>query len=100
MEVLANEPRIDPGRVLIDHCEEHTVGEVLDAGYWAGLTLYSDSQGSPQRAVDTIEMHGADRICIDSSADWSVSDLLATVKTVNEMRRRGHSEKLMERMLL
>ena len=69
MEVLANEPRIDPGRVLIDHCEEHTVGEVLDAGYWAGLTLYSDSKGSPQRAVDTIEMHGADRICINSSAD-------------------------------
>lgn len=98
MAVLANEPAIDPGRVLIDHAEEHTIGEILDRGFWAGLTLYPDSKGSPQRAVDTIEMYGADRICVNSSADWSVSDPLATVKTANEMRRRGHSETLINRI--
>jgi hypothetical protein len=94
MDALASEPRIDPGRVLIDHAEEHTIGEILDRGFWAGLTVYPDSKGSPQRAVDTIETYGCERICINSSADWSVSDPLATVKTANEMRRRGHSDDL------
>lgn len=98
IDVLLNEPRIEPGRVLIDHAEEHTIREILDRGFWAGLTLYPDSKGSPQRAVDTIEAFGPDRICINSSADWSVSDPLATVKTVNEMRRRGHAESLMSRV--
>ena len=32
LDVLKNDPRIDPGRVLIDHVEEHTVGMVLDSG--------------------------------------------------------------------
>lgn len=49
---------IDPGRVLIDHVEEHTVGEVLDRGFWAGMTLYPDTKCTPQRAADIIEMYG------------------------------------------
>jgi predicted metal-dependent TIM-barrel fold hydrolase len=35
-------------------------------------------------------------MCINSSADWSVSDPVATLKTVNEMRRRGHSDCLIQ----
>jgi uncharacterized protein len=94
MDLLLSEPRLNPSRVMIDHAEEHTLPEILDNGFWAGLTLYPDSKGSPQRAVDAVEAYGCERICINSSADWSVSDPLATVKTANEMRRRGHSENL------
>ena len=39
--------KIDPGRVLIDHVEEHTVEVVLDAGFWAGMTLYPDTNAPP-----------------------------------------------------
>jgi len=94
IDILRNEPRISPERVLIDHAEEHTIGEIKDFGSWYGLTLYPDSKGSPARAVDALEIFGPQRICINSSADWSVSDPLATLKTVNEMRRRGHREGL------
>ena len=48
MDALIN-AGIDPGRVLIDHVEEHTVAEVLDRGFWAGMTLYPDSKCTPQR---------------------------------------------------
>ena len=46
MDALVN-AGIDPGRVLIDHVEEHTVAEVLDRGFWAGMTLYPDSKCTP-----------------------------------------------------
>lgn len=92
MDMILSEPRMDPGRVLIDHAEEHTIEEIKDNGFWFGLTLYPNSKGSPERAVDAVERYGTDRICINSSADWSVSDPLSVLKCANEMRRRGHPE--------
>ncbi|MBP6708676.1 MAG: TatD family hydrolase [Candidatus Accumulibacter sp.] len=92
MDLIRAEPRIDPARVLIDHAEEHTIGEIKDRGFWFGLTLYPNSKGSPERAIDAVEIYGTDRICINSSADWSVSDPLSVLKCANEMRRRGHPE--------
>ena len=47
---------INVDRVLIDHVEEHTVGAVLERGFWAGMTLYPNSKCTPQRAADIIEM--------------------------------------------
>lgn len=98
MDMILSEPRIKPERVLIDHAEEHTIGEIRERGFWYGLTLYPHSKGSPERAVDAVEIYGPDRVCINSSADWSVSDPLATLKTANEMRRRGHPEELINRI--
>ena len=48
-------PKLEPGRVLVDHAEEHTIEMILDHGYWAGLTLYPQTKVSPQRAADMIE---------------------------------------------
>jgi len=99
MDALAN-AGIDPGRVLIDHVEEHTVAEVLDRGYWAGMTLYPDSKCTPQRAVDIIECYGSERLWINSAGDWGPSDPLAVPKCHVEMRRRGHTQKLVEKISL
>lgn len=98
LNIIRNEPRISPERVLIDHAEEHTMGIIRDSGCWYGLTLYPDSKGSPARAVDAIESFGSDRICINSSADWSVSDPIATLKSANEMRRRNHPDELIRKI--
>lgn len=92
MDVIRNQPGLDPSRVLIDHAEEHTIGEIKDRGFWFGMTLYPNSKGSPERAIDAVEIFGTDRLCINSSADWSVSDPLSTLKCANEMRRRGFAE--------
>jgi len=98
MEMILSEPKINPGRVLIDHAEEHTIKEIKDNGFWFGLTLYPNSKGSPERAIDAVECYGMDRICINSSADWSVSDPLSVLKCANEMRRRGHPEESINRV--
>lgn len=89
---------IDPGRILIDHVEEHTVGEVLDRGFWAGMTLYPDTKVTPQRATDIIEMYGDERIWMNSAGDWGCSDPLAVPKAQLEMRRRGHGASAIEKV--
>jgi predicted metal-dependent TIM-barrel fold hydrolase len=90
IDAIRNQRGIDPGRVLIDHVEEHTVSLVLDAGFWAGMTLYPDTKMTPQRAADVIEMYGRERIWINSAGDWGPSDPLAVPKARLEMAARGH----------
>ena len=85
---------LEPSCVLIDHVEEHTVRAVLDRGFWAGMTLYPDSKCTPQRAADIIEMHGTDRLWINSAGDWGPSDPLAVPKCRLELASRGHAQSL------
>ncbi len=98
MDAIKRNGDIDPGRVLIDHVEEHTVKAVLDRGFWAGMTLYPDSKMTPQRAADVIEMYGGQRLWINSAGDWGNSDPLAIPKTRVEMQRRGHTAEAISRI--
>ena len=90
--------RIEPGRVLIDHVEEHTVQMILDEGFWAGMTLYPDTKCTPQRAADIFEMYGTERIWINSAGDWGPSDPLAVPKARLEMTARGHDQATVDRI--
>jgi uncharacterized protein len=90
LDVLKADKRIRPERVIIDHVEEHTVGLVLDAGHWAGMTLYPETKCTPARAIDILETYGNERVWLNSACDWGVSDPLAVPKTALEMKRRGH----------
>jgi len=99
LDVLADDDRVDPGRVCVDHCEEHTIGRVLDEGYWAGITLYPTTKATPERAVDMVEMHGPERLLINSSADWGPSDPLSVPNFIMAMRRRGHDEALIRQVV-
>jgi len=98
MDAIANHGSIDPGRVLIDHVEEHTFEAVLDRGHWAGMTLYPDSKMTPQRAADVIEMSGTERLWINSAGDWGCSDPMSVPKCQQEMKLRGHRMETIERI--
>jgi predicted metal-dependent TIM-barrel fold hydrolase len=99
IESLGRFPRVTPGRVLVDHAEEHTLGPILEAGFWAGITLYPQTKVSPQRAVDMIEVHGPERICVASACDWGPSVPVAVPQFVLEMRRRQHPEALIRQVV-
>ena len=88
MEV-AIEMGMAPGRVVIDHNNEETVRDVLDRGFWAAFTLYPNTKMGNERMVDIVRQYGSERIFIDSSADWGVSDPLAVPKTARLMLERG-----------
>ncbi|MCC6313344.1 MAG: TatD family hydrolase [Thermomicrobiales bacterium] len=94
VDTLAADSRVTPSRVMVDHAEEHTVGMILDNGFWTGLTLYPVTKTSPGRAVDMIERYGTERICVASACDWGPSDPLAVPRFIMEMRRRGHADDL------
>ena len=99
LDALAAERRVLPSRVLIDHAEEHTIGMILDQGFWAGITLYPQTKVSPGRAIDMIEMFGADRVCVASACDWGPSNPTAIPHFIFEMRRRGHSDALIHKLV-
>lgn len=81
-----------PSQVVVDHCNEETVQEVLDRGFWAGFTLYPKTKMGNARMVDVVRHYGCERIIVDSSADWGVSDPLAVPKTAQLMLERGIPE--------
>lgn len=89
---MLREVGAEPGRVLVDHVEEHTVKPVLDGGYWAGMTLYPISKMTPHRAADLLECYGAERLCVNAAADWGVSDPFNLHRCMLDYRARGHSE--------
>lgn len=99
VDLLKSDSRIKPERVIIDHVEEHTIGHVLDAGFWAGITLYPDSKCSPARAVDMVETFSHERVWLNCACDWGHSDPLAVPKTAREMQRRGHSLAAIDRLI-
>ena len=99
IDVLRRYPELEPGRVMIDHAEEHTIEMILEHGFWAGLTLYPQTKISPQRALDMIERYGAERICVAGACDWGPSDPIAVPQFIMEMRRRRHPEALIRRVV-
>src|SRR5271163_970100 len=86
VDILKNDRRIKPERVLIDHCEEHTIRMARDAGFWAGLTIYPVSKVTPARGVDILEKFGPRMICVNSASDWGESGPSNLIDTYLEFR--------------
>jgi predicted metal-dependent TIM-barrel fold hydrolase len=93
VDILKNDRRIKPERVLIDHCEEHTIKLAKQAGFWCGLTIYPVTKVTPQRGVDILEQFGPNQICVNSASDWGESGPHMLIDTMLEYRRRGHTDR-------
>ncbi|TWT35771.1 TatD related DNase [Posidoniimonas corsicana] len=99
LDMLTGDSRIQRERVLVDHVEEHTIRAVREAGFWAGMTLYPTSKCTPERACDMVEVYGPDRLMVNSAGDWGPSKPTAVPDFILEMRRRGHAESLIRRVV-
>lgn len=91
MDVL-EEHGIAPHMVVIDHNNEETAKQVLDRGYWAAFTIYPNTKMGNERMVEVVKQYGSERIIVDSSADWGVSDPLSVPKTAALMLEKGISK--------
>ncbi|BDD06547.1 TatD family hydrolase [Aureibacter tunicatorum] len=92
MSVL-EEHGIEPHMAIIDHNNEETVKDVLDRGYWCAFTIYPNTKMGNERMVEVVKQYGSERIIVDSSADWGVSDPLSVPKTASLMLERGIDKK-------
>jgi len=99
--LIANvrEVGISADLVEIDHCTEETIGLVVDAGLWAGFTIYPVTKLSPERAVSIFKQYGTDRMLVNSSADWGPSDPLSVPKLAVLMKQSGFAEDVVQRLV-
>lgn len=81
-----------PELSLVDHNTEETLPLVLEAGCWAGHSIYPNTKMDESRMATLVKQYGPERILVNSAADWGVSDPLKVPKTVAEMRRVGIAE--------
>ncbi len=78
---------------LIDHNNEITLPLVLDTGCWAGHSIYPNSKMDEGRMVELVKEYGAERILVNSAADWGQSDPLKVPKTAQALAEAGISSK-------
>jgi len=93
---VAQEIGLPMGKLVIDHNNEETVQDTLDSGAWAAFTIYPHTKMGSERMVEVVKRYGSERILVDSSADWGVSDPLAVPKTARLMLERGISAEAVE----
>lgn len=86
---VAKECGLAMSKLVIDHNNEETVRDVLDAGAWAAFTIYPHTKMGSERMVEIVKQYGPKRIIVDSSADWGVSDPLSVPRTAKLMLARG-----------
>ncbi|MDB5287468.1 MAG: hydrolase TatD [Mucilaginibacter sp.] len=89
---IAIEHGLNPNMVIVDHNNEETVKEVLDRGFWTAFTIYPFTKMGNQRMVEITKQYGAERIMVNSAADWGISDPLAVPKTAALMKLNGISD--------
>ena len=54
---------------------------------------------TPERAADIVEMVGSDRLLVNSAGDWGKSNPLAVPEFIQEMKRRGHGEDVIRKIV-
>jgi uncharacterized protein len=84
---------------LIDHNNEETLPIVLASECWAGHSIYPNTKMDEARMVALVRRYGAQRILVNSAADWGISDPLKVPKTVAAMREAGIAEADIERIV-
>jgi len=89
---------ISPDLVVIDHNTEDTIRLSRDSGCWSGMTVYPISKLNPERVSAIIREYGSERMIVNGSADWGVSDPLSLVKVVARLRDDGFPESDIRRL--
>lgn len=86
---LVRDVGFPPERTLVDHNTEETLPLTLASGCWAGHSIYPHTKMDEPRMVALVKQYGAERIIVNSAADWGVSDPLKVPKSRDAMRAAG-----------
>jgi uncharacterized protein len=99
VEIVKAAP-MNPDRVIIDHNTEETMAVSKASGCYCGMTVYPISKLTPQRVSNIIRTFGSERMIVNGSADWGVSDPLSLVKVVDFMSQDGHEQSTIENLVM
>lgn len=87
---IVRELGMNPDRVILDHNTEESMAVCRATGCYCGMTVYPISKLTPQRVSDLVREFGSDRMIVNGSADWGISDPLSLVKVVAHLAQDGH----------
>lgn len=93
---ILRESGIEPAMIEIDHNTEETIALSRETGCFCGMTVYPISKLTPTRVSEIIREHGTERMIVNGSADWGISDPLSLVKVTGFMAEHGHSSATIE----
>ncbi|KAB2352435.1 TatD family hydrolase [Actinomadura rudentiformis] len=96
---VLREAGLPPERVVIDHLNELTVAMVVEAGHWAGFSIYPETKMDERRMVALLLEYGVERMMVNSAADWGRSDPLKTREVGLAMLASGFSSHDVEALL-
>ena len=96
---ILREIQHNPDRVEIDHNTEETMAVSRETGCYCGMTVYPISKLTPARVSGIIRQFGSERMVVNGSADWGISDPLSLVKVVEFMAADGHDEASIQRLV-
>ena len=90
---------LDGPRVVIDHNTEETMPLAHETACWCGMTVYPISKLTPQRVSQIVRTFGSERMIVNGSADWGISDPLSLPKVVDFLAKDGHSPETIHRLV-
>jgi len=96
---IIREMNLDVTRIVIDHNTEETMSVSYETGCFCGMTVYPISKLTPERVSGIIHEFGPERMIVNGSADWGISDPLSLVKVVEFMTTHGHDGQTIERIV-
>jgi len=86
-------------RIVLDHNTEETMAISRQTACYAGMTVYPISKLTPARVSGIIREFGSERMIVNGSADWGISDPLSLVKVVSYMEADGHSVETVQQLV-
>ncbi len=96
---VLQEMKVPGDWAIIDHSVEETTPLILDAGYWAGHSVYPVTKLTPERAANVVQQCGVERVMVHSAADWGHSDPLSVPRVILELRKRGVPRATIQRLV-
>jgi len=95
---LVRDVGFPPERTIVDHNTEETLPLTLASGCWAGHSIYPQTKMDEPRMVALVQQYGAERILVNSAADWGVSDPLKVPKCRDAMRAAKIADATLEKI--
>jgi predicted metal-dependent TIM-barrel fold hydrolase len=95
---LVKDVGFSPELTIVDHNTEETLPLTLASGCWAGHSIYPQTKMDEPRMVALVKQYGAEKILVNSAADWGVSDPLKVPKTRDAMRAAGIADATLEKI--
>ncbi len=96
---IIREIGLKPERIDIDHNTEETMALSQETGCYCGMTVYPISKLTPKRVSELIHTFGSERMIVNGSADWGISDPLSLIKVVDFLRQDNHPDSTIQNLV-